>query len=70
MPSNDNGIELGKQISQSGTTVPIVLNDLITTIHVAPTAPTWLVDLVAEVSAKYEISAVVRKSDLYSEPVF
>lgn len=69
-PSNDNIIELSNKNSQYGTTVPINLNDLITIIHVAPTAPAWFADLVADVSAKYEISAVVRKSDLYSEPVF
>jgi hypothetical protein len=70
LPSNDNGIEVGKQNNRLGTSVPIILNDLITTIHVAPTAPAWLADLVAEVSSKYAISAAVRKSDLYSEPVF
>jgi hypothetical protein len=70
LPSNDNGIEVGKQNGSPGTSVPIILNDLITTIHVAPTAPAWLADLVAEVSSRYEISAAVRKSDLYSEPVF
>lgn len=70
LPKNENGIEVGKQNTQPGTMVPTVLNDLITTIHVAPTAPAWLAELVAEVREKYEISATVRKSDLYSEPVF
>ena len=70
LPSKENGIEVGKKNSQTGTMVPVVLNDLITTIHVAPTAPAWLADLVADVSERYEISAAVKKSDLYSGPVF
>jgi hypothetical protein len=70
LPSNENGIEVGKKNCKSGVTVPIALNDLITTIHVSPTVPTWLAELVDEVRAKYELSAVVKKSDLYSEPVF
>ncbi len=70
LPRNENGIEIDKGNSLSGIIVPIALNDLITSIHVAPTAPTWIVELVAEVSIKYELSAVVKKSDLYSEPVY
>ena len=70
LPSNEKGIEVGKQNNQLGVSVPIALNDLIATIHVAPTAPAWLAELVTEVSIKYDLSATVRKSDLYSEPVF
>ena len=69
-PVNDSGVEVGKMNSQRGKAVQIVVNDLITVIHVAPTAPAWLADLVAEVASKYDLSAEVRRSDLYSEPVF
>lgn len=63
-------LEVGKANNQSGQLVPIEVNGLISAIHVAPTSPYWLVDLVAEVASKYEVSAGVRRSDLYSEPVF
>jgi hypothetical protein len=53
-----------------GINIPVVLNDLISGIHVAPTSPVWLAELLAEVSAKYDVSASVKKSELYSEPVF
>lgn len=60
----------GKANNSTGQLVPIEVNDLISAIHVAPTSSSRLVDLVAEVASKYEISADVRRSDLYSEPVF
>jgi hypothetical protein len=55
---------------EHGMSVPIMINELISNVHVAPTAPKWLADLVAEVAAKYGLSATVKKSDLFSEPVF
>ncbi|MFN9869877.1 MAG: hypothetical protein ACK55E_00360 [Cyanobacteriota bacterium] len=60
----------GKANNSTGQLVPIEVNDLISAIHIAPNSPSWLVDLVTEVASKYEISADVRRSDLYSEPVF
>ena len=68
--TSEGKIEVGKRNSQRGVNEPVALNDLINTIYVAPTAPAWLADLVTEVSVKYELSAAVRKSDLYSDPVF
>lgn len=65
-----DNLEAGKANNSTGQLVPIEVNDLISAIHVAPASPSWLVDLVAEVASKYEISADVRRSDLYSEPVF
>lgn len=54
----------------SGISVPIVLDEMISSIHVAPTAPDWFADLVTEVSAKYDLTIGVKRSDLYSDPVF
>lgn len=70
LPTTDKGVEVGKKNNQMGINIPVVLNDLISGIHVAPTSPVWLAELLAEVSAKYDVSASVKKSDLYSEPVF
>jgi hypothetical protein len=54
----------------SGISVPIVLDEMISSIHVSPTAPDWFADLVTEVSAKYDLTIGVKRSDLYSDPVF
>jgi hypothetical protein len=54
----------------SGINIKIELNSLIKNIHVSPTAPNWLVDLTREISMKYGILADVKKSDLYSEPMY
>ena len=56
--------------SSSGIAIKININQLIKKIHVAPTAPSWLVSLTIEIAKKYGISAPVKKSDLYSEPIF
>lgn len=70
LPTSDKGIEIGKHNGLTGISIPVALNDLITGIYVAPTAQAWFADLVAEVSVKYNVSAPVKKSNLYSEPVF
>lgn len=70
LPNKDKGIEVGKKNDKPGIKLPIDLTKLIMTIHVAPTAPNWLADLVTEVATKYDLSAEVSKSDLYSEPVY
>jgi hypothetical protein len=50
--------------------VPVNLSRLVSTVHVSPTAPDWFGDLVSSVSLKFGLAAPVRKSDLYSSPVF
>ncbi len=50
--------------------VPIMINELISNVHISPAVPKWLAELVAEVAAKYGLPAEVKKSDLYSGPVF
>jgi hypothetical protein len=43
-------LEVVKKNNQMGINIPVVLNDLISGIHVAPTSPVWLAELLAEVS--------------------
>lgn len=70
LPIGEKMIEVGKHNTQPGVSVPVVLDNLIVNIFVAPTAPTWLFDLVTAVSVRYNVSAPVKKSDLFSAPVF
>ncbi|WP_018688073.1 hypothetical protein [Ahrensia kielensis] len=48
----------------------LATGSLIQRIIVSPTAPKWTVDLVTDVSRKYEIDAPVTQSDLYGDAVF
>jgi len=70
LPQVENRINIGAKNGQLGIDININLNQLITCIHVSPTAPSWFVRLTEEIVNKYKIDAPVRKSDLYSEPVF
>lgn len=55
---------------ETGRNILVDINKLIHKIYVSPSAPSWLVELTKEVSEKYNINATVKKSDLYSDPVF
>lgn len=56
--------------NEPGFIVPIELSDLITHIHVSPKAPNYLLELTNNVASTYGIKAEVKKSDLYSDPIF
>ena len=62
--------DLSMQDNKAGVNINIDVNQLIQKIYVSPTAPSWLVDLTQDVSKKYGINSAVKKSDLYSQPVF
>lgn len=70
LPNKEKGIFVGVKNSCAGTSVNVNLNNLITRIHVSPTAPDWLVELTKEIANKYGITATISKSNLYSEPVY
>ncbi len=69
-PSDGQKILFEKKNDMSGINMAIELNSLIKNIYVSPTAPSWLVDLTREIATKYGVTANVKKSDLYSEPVY
>lgn len=54
----------------SGSNVQVDLNTLIKTVHVSPTAPKWFAELVTEIVSVYQLGALVKQSELYSEPVY
>lgn len=70
LPVEQNQIAVGKPNSASGQVVPIALDSLIAAVHVSPTAPVWLGELASSVVAKYGLHCPVKKSDLYSAPVY
>jgi hypothetical protein len=61
---------LNKFRGVSGIYVPINLDQLITRVYVAPTAPNWIVELLTSVVEKYELKKEVVQSDLASTPVY
>jgi hypothetical protein len=54
----------------AGLYVPIELEQLITRVYVAPTAPPWIAELLTSVVEKYKLKKVVVQSDLASTPVY
>ena len=70
LPTEQNQIAVGKTNDKFGHSVPIVLDSVIDTVHVSPTSPSWLMELVSNVLAKYGLHCLMEKSDLYSSPVY
>ena len=66
LPPSDGSVDLGVYNGKLVEEVSVSLNDLITVIHVSPSASPWFVDMVRDVSKKYNISANVQQSSLYS----
>lgn len=70
LPVEQDQIAAGKPNNASGLSVPVALDSLIGKIHVSPTAPSWLGELLSSIVAKYGLHCPVEKSDLYSSPVY
>ncbi|EMH5180009.1 hypothetical protein RGJ03_001673 [Serratia marcescens] len=54
---------------KNGIYINVDINKLIKRVYVSPTSPTWFVNLVTEISNKYELTAKIIKSDLYTDPI-
>ncbi|WP_372014326.1 hypothetical protein [Pseudoxanthomonas sp. 10H] len=70
LPVENNQIAVGRPNDTSGRNVEVSLDSLIDTVHVSPTSPAWLMELVSNVAGRYGLKCTVRRSDLYSSPVF
>lgn len=55
---------------QDGLYVPVNLEELISRIYVAPTAPHWMLELLESLVKKYGLKKEVVQSDLASTPVY
>lgn len=53
-----------------GVSVPVDLATLIETIHIAPTAPGWILELVQSVVKRYGLKCPVRGSELDQPPLY
>ena len=69
-PKEDKGKGSRTQNHELGKFFPVRLNELVTAVHISPTAPDWIVEVIVNVCRTYGLSANVKKSDLYSAPVF
>jgi len=70
LPSNEKGIQTGLKNSTSGLHIPIDVGVLVKCVHVSPTSPDWLRTLTEDTAKQFGVSLEVRKSNLFSEPVF
>ena len=59
-----------KEAEKSGIFIPVDVTRLIEKIYVAPTAESWIHDLVVSLTKKYELNIEVIKSRLFDDPVF
>jgi hypothetical protein len=55
---------------KNGLYVPVNLNELISRIFVAPTAPLWILELLESIVGKYGLKKDVIQSDLASFPIY
>ncbi|MDQ8918338.1 hypothetical protein RFH39_08690 [Acinetobacter baumannii] len=58
------------QDNAKGKEITIDLNEMIKTIHVAPTAEEWIYEAIKDVVKKYRIKAEVKQSELYSKQLY
>jgi hypothetical protein len=71
LPTKDEiNLDIDRVPSSPGQWEHVDLAYLIVAIRVAPKSPSWFVDLVREVSAKYGLHAPVKQSALDVDPVF
>lgn len=69
-PMEHDFLSSAKLGSPPGQEISVPLTSLISTVHVSPTAPAWFGALVSSVAERYELQSIVKKSDLYSSPVY
>lgn len=53
-----------------GININVDFNNIIKKVYVSPTAPSWFKELVSNIAQKYELSAPVTQSKLYSNPPY
>jgi len=56
--------------SVAGKYIPVNLNYLILRIYVAPSSPSWFLELVTNICRKYEITKRIVQSNLNNDPFF
>lgn len=67
---NDMDPAINRYSDHAGLYVPVNLAKLIKRIFVAPTAPHWMLELLASLVKKYDLELDVVQSDLASTPIY
>lgn len=70
LPTTETGIQMNTINPLTGIQVDIDVASLVKCVHVSPTSPDWFHNIVQETSKKFEFAFDVKRSNLYSEPVF
>lgn len=70
LPSKNGKIPVGMPNKNKGINIDVNLDNLIENIYIAPTSPKWYLDLVRDVTMKYDLDKQVISSDLDKEPVY
>ncbi|WP_370557529.1 DUF2971 domain-containing protein [Edwardsiella tarda] len=50
--------------------ITVDINKFVKKIHLSPRSPEWMLDLLQDVVKKYSINVEVRRSDLYTSPIY
>lgn len=67
----DGSPEFGQRNMETGRLIEVSIEDLVETVYVAPTAPSWFRNLVEAVTAKYGFANVpIIRSSLDTDPVY
>jgi hypothetical protein len=69
-PQRDGAILIDAPNPERGRSVPVDLKHLVEAVYVAPTAPTWVAELVRNVTARCGFAFVVHQSALDAAPLF
>jgi hypothetical protein len=70
LPQTDKGIQTGLPNQEFGCEVSIELNKLIEAVYVSPESPKWFLELVKNVTKKYDFNFEVHQSLLAKTPVY
>jgi len=62
--------EKNRYENEAGLYVPVSLDILIQDVYISPTAPCWIRTLAENVVDKYDLSKIVRQSELSEKPIY
>jgi hypothetical protein len=68
--TSDRKWRLDVDVIKEGIRVPVNLESLLGSIHVAPGSPSWFVELVKSVTARYAVNVPVVQSSLETDPMY
>lgn len=70
VPIKEGAVIYSPEVQPRGKCITVDIDTLIERIYVAPTAPIWFLELVKDVTNKYELSKNVLQSSIDSDPFY